>query len=450
MTRLFGTDGVRGIANTKLTPELAFQLGRAAAVVLTPQQERPTILVGKDPRSSGDMLEAALAAGMMSNGAEVISLGIVTTPAVAYLTKHMAVQAGAMISASHNQVEDNGIKFFSHDGYKLPDKTEDAIEAYLRQDQEVSQRPTGAGVGNWQQNETAIQLYLHHLQQSIAGIRLEGLHIVLDCANGAASPFAADLFRSAGAKVTALHAKPSGANINLDCGSTHPASLQKAVTQLQADFGFAFDGDADRCLAVDRDGNLVDGDQIMAMLALHFKQKGRLHKNTLVITVMSNLGLKKAMAEHQIDLQITAVGDRYVLEAMLANDYCLGGEQSGHVILTDFSTTGDGMLTGLQIAAMLKENKASMREKAEVMHKFPQILLNCQVEDKQAAMQNTAFTQAVAEETAVLGERGRILVRPSGTEQLIRIMVEAEQEAAAAAIAKRLSLYLVNEARIVE
>ncbi|MCE5196772.1 MAG: phosphoglucosamine mutase [Negativicutes bacterium] len=425
MARLFGTDGVRGIANTILTPELAFQLGRAAAAVLTPQQEKPTILVGKDPRSSGEMLEAALAAGMMSNGAQVISLGIVTTPAVAYLTKQMAVQAGAMISASHNQVEDNGIKFFSHDGYKLPDRTEDAIEAYLCRDQDVSLRPTGAAVGSWQRNDTAIQLYLHHLRQSIAGIRLDGLHIVLDCANGASAPLAADLFRSVGAKITTLHAKPNGANINLDCGSTHPASLQKAVKQMGADFGFAFDGDADRCLAVDADGNLVDGDQIMAMLALHLKQKGSLKKNTLVITVMSNLGLKKAMAEHQIELQITAVGDRYVLETMLAKGYNLGGEQSGHIILTDFSTTGDGMLTGLQIAAMLKESKATMREKAEVLHKFPQVLLNCKVEDKQAAMRNTVFSQAVAEETAALGERGRILVRSSGTEQLIRIMVEA-------------------------
>lgn len=444
MARLFGTDGVRGVANTKLTPELAFQLGRSAAAVLTQPQERPAILVGKDPRSSGDMLEAALAAGMMSNGAQVISVGIVTTPAVAYLTKHMAVQAGAMISASHNQVEDNGIKFFSHDGYKLPDAKEDAIEAYLKQDNDVNTRLTGAGVGSWQRNDTAVRLYLNSLRQSIAATTLDGLHIVLDCANGSASPFAAELFRSVGAKVTALHATPTGANINLDCGSTHPESLQQAVKQLQADFGFAFDGDADRCLAVDGSGNLVDGDQIMAMLALHLKQKGRLNKNTLVITVMSNLGLKKAMAEQNIDLDITAVGDRYVLEAMLNKGYCLGGEQSGHVILTDFSTTGDGMLTGLQIAALLKDSKAAMREKAEVMSRFPQVLMNCKVEDKQAAMQNAAFCKAVEEETAALGEQGRILVRPSGTEQLIRIMVEAERKEEAAAIAKRLSLYLVE------
>ncbi|HZW48972.1 MAG TPA: phosphoglucosamine mutase, partial [Bacillota bacterium] len=289
-----------------------------------------------------------------------------------------------------------------------------------------------------------VKLYLDSLRQSIAGTTLDGLHIVLDCANGASSPFAADLFRSVGARVTALHATPNGANINLHCGSTHPEDLQQTVKELHADFGFAFDGDADRCLAVDEYGNLVDGDQIMAMLALHLKQKGKLAKDTLVITVMSNLGLKKAMAEQNINLHVTAVGDRYVLEAMLAKGYSLGGEQSGHVILTDFSTTGDGMLTGLQIAAMLKNSKAAMQEKAKVMSKFPQILVNCKVNDKQAAMQNAAFCKAVAEETAVLGERGRVLVRPSGTEQLVRIMVEAEREEEAAAIAKRLSLYLLE------
>ena len=444
MARLFGTDGVRGIANRQLTPELAFQLGKAAAAVLLEKKERATVLLGKDPRASGDLLEASLAAGFMSGGADVLSVGVVPTPAVAYLTKHLPVEAGAMISASHNPVEDNGIKFFSHQGFKLPDATEDAIERYINEAHSVDERPIGIQVGTWMHQPEAVEGYLSALLQSVETCSLRGKKIVLDCANGSASPFAETIFRSLGAEVIALHATPNGENINHHCGSTHPENLKTAVVSNKADYGFAFDGDADRCLAVDEQGCLVDGDQIMTFLAIQWKKQARLNHNTLVVTVMSNLGLRKAMEEHDIQLEITSVGDRYVLEAMLAKHYALGGEQSGHLIFADYATTGDGMLTALQLSKLLQKNDMKMSQAAAVMQRFPQVLHNVRVENKSKSMQSQAFLEAIRQEDETLGRKGRILVRPSGTEQLIRIMVEAEHETQAKEIAERLSRYIVQ------
>jgi len=445
MSRLFGTDGVRGIANRQLTPELAFQLGKAAAAVLLENKEKATVLLGKDPRVSGDMLEAALAAGFMSGGANVLSVGVVPTPAVAYLTKHLPVDAGAMISASHNPVEDNGIKFFSHQGYKLPDAIEDAIEQYINESHPLHERPIGKYVGQWVHQPEAVKSYLSALLESVGELSLSGKKIVLDCANGSASPYAEALFQRLGAEVILLHASPNGENINHMCGSTHPESLAESVLKNRANFGFAFDGDADRCLAVDDQGCLVDGDQIMTFLAIQWKKLGRLSKNTLVVTVMSNLGLRVAMAKHDIQLEITSVGDRYVLESMLAHQYPLGGEQSGHLIFSDYATTGDGMLTALQLSKLLQQNGMSMSEAAALMPRFPQVLLNIKVANKITAMHSQAFQEAIRIEEEHLGNKGRILVRPSGTEQLVRIMVEAEHEDEAMAIAKRLSTYIAKE-----
>lgn len=445
MSRLFGTDGVRGIANRQLTPELAFQLGKSAAAILLKNKEKATVLLGKDPRASGDMLEAALAAGFMSGGANVLSVGVVPTPAVAFLTKNLPVEAGAMISASHNPVDDNGIKFFSHQGYKLPDAIEDEIEQYMNESHPLHERPIGKLVGQWQHQPEAVKSYLLALLQSVGELSLAGKKIALDCANGSASPFAQALFEELGAEVIMLHAKPNGENINHRCGSTHPESLSEAVLKNKADYGFAFDGDADRCLAVDDQGCLVDGDQIMTFLAIQWKKMGRLPMNTLVVTVMSNLGLRVAMSEHDIQLEITSVGDRYVLESMLAHQYTLGGEQSGHLIFSEYATTGDGLLTALQLSKLLQLNGMRMSEAAALMPRFPQVLLNIKVDNKFASMRSPDFQQAIHQEEELLGTKGRILVRPSGTEQLIRIMVEAEHEEEALAIAKRLSTYIAKE-----
>lgn len=438
MSRLFGTDGVRGIANRKLTPELAFQLGSAAASVLLHGKAKAAVLLGKDPRASGDLLEASLAAGFMSGGADVISIGVVPTPAVAYLTKHLPVQAGAMISASHNPVEDNGIKFFSHEGYELQDSIEDEIEAVIASPKTIEDRPVGIHVGRWMTKPHAVQEYLEALLQSVPSLDLTGKRVVLDGANGSASAYAGNLFRRLGAEVIEIHASPNGENINYQCGSTHMSSLQKEVVEQRAHYGFAFDGDADRCLAVDQHGQLVDGDQIMAYCAIQWKNQGKLAKNTLVVTVMSNLGLHKVLRDHNISCVITGVGDRYVLEAMKNNSYVLGGEQSGHVIFSDFATTGDGMLTALQLSLLLQQNQTTMAEAAAMMRRFPQILLNVKVEDKTIMMKNEKFLERIRHEEELLAERGRILVRPSGTEQLIRIMVEAEKEEEAVEIARRI------------
>ena len=423
--RLFGTDGVRGVANLDLTPELAFALGRAGAFVLTNAKKRPQLVVGRDTRQSGDMLEAALTAGILSVGGDVLSAGIIPTPAVAYLTRILGADAGVMISASHNPVPDNGIKFFSAQGYKLPDETEDQVERLLTEHN--LPRPTGGEVGKKRQLDRAAELYLNHLQQEL-GTDLSALNIVVDTAHGAVYHVAPTILERLGAQVTAINAAPTGTNINVNCGSTCPQTLQQAVTETGADIGFAFDGDADRLIAVDESGALVDGDQIMAILALWQQEKGLLTGNGLVATSMSNMGLEVALKERGIELIRAAVGDRYVLEELLKRGWNLGGEQSGHIINLDHNTTGDGLSTALQLLQVLAEKKQPLSELAAVVQPFPQLLVNVPVATKSGWQKNEQIKAAITEAEQALHGRGRILVRPSGTEPVIRVMVEGEEE----------------------
>lgn len=428
MARRFGTDGVRGIANVELAPELAFQLGRAGAHVLTKHRQPGSttrLLVGKDTRLSGDMLEAALVSGILSVGADAHLVGVLPTPGVAYLTAHRDVDAGVMISASHNPAADNGIKFFSQEGYKLPDQLEDEIEYYLDHP-EMLPRPKGDCVGrvvavsDWQ-----VQ-YLQYLE-GLATQSLAGLRVVLDCANGAASQLAPVLFRHLGAEVTAINASPDGLNINAGCGSTHLEGLSQAVLASQADLGLAFDGDADRLLAVDHQGHAVDGDAIMAICALYLKSEGRLRNNLLVATVMSNLGLEHAMRKHGIELLRAKVGDRYVLAMMQEKVAVLGGEQSGHIIFSEHSTTGDGLLTALQLTEIVANANSRLSDLAAIVQPLPQVLQSVRVHDKSIAG-TPAVRAAIATVEQMLAESGRILVRPSGTEPVVRVMVEAESK----------------------
>lgn len=423
----FGTDGVRGIANKELTPELAYRLGRAGAYVLTKEADRPTIVIGRDTRISGPMLEAALTAGFLSIGANVIHLGIVTTPGVAYLTTHIGADAGVMISASHNPVEDNGIKFFGRDGFKLRDETELEIEALLDEETDGLPRPTGGKVGTPKRGEEWTEAYIEHLSQ-IPTHRFNGLKVVLDCANGAASYLAPTLFRQLGAEVVVTYGKPNGVNINVGCGSTHPEQLQRAVVQEAADVGLAFDGDADRLIAVDHTGAVVDGDHLMCILAAYLKACGRLAKDTLVTTVMSNIGLYKAAAARNIETVQTKVGDRYVMEAMRKGGYNLGGEQSGHIIFLDYATTGDGLLTAVQLLDVMQAKEKSLRELAGMMKKYPQLMVNVAVKQKNGWERNDTIQQAIKDVEAKLEGEGRVLVRPSGTEPVIRVMAEGPDE----------------------
>lgn len=427
MGKYFGTDGVRGIANVELTPELAYRLGRVGAYVLTKKVKRPNIVVGRDTRISGHMLEAALTAGILSIGANVIQLGVVTTPGVAFLTKHIGADAGVMISASHNPVQDNGIKFFGRDGYKLLDETELEIEKLLDQDVDRLPRPSGPDVGSRSVQKELTRAYLAHLKQSIDH-RFDGLKVVLDCANGAASQLAPVLFRELGAEVVVFSGEPDGVNINANCGSTHPEALQQLVVQHQADIGLAFDGDADRLIAVDETGTVVDGDKIMCILAIYFKEHNALAKDTLVTTVMSNIGLFKATAAHRIKTVKTKVGDRYVMEAMRRDGYTLGGEQSGHIILLKHSTTGDGLLTAVQLVNVLQAKQQSLSTLAEIMDQYPQLMVNVPVKEKDGWEQNKAIQAAISQVEDTLGSDGRVLVRPSGTEPLIRVMAEGPDE----------------------
>lgn len=441
MTRLFGTDGVRGLANEVLTAPLALKLGAAAAHVLTAEKRvdgrRPVAIVGRDPRVSGEMLAAALSAGMASQGIDVIRVGVIPTPAVAFLTDDYGADMGVMISASHNPMPDNGIKFFSAGGHKLPDHVEDEIERVM--DSLPAEGPTGHGVGRVIEEATDAQdRYLEHLKEAVP-TSLEGIKIVVDAANGAASVVAPKAYEAAGATVIAIHNKPDSYNINMDCGSTHIDQVQAAVLKHGADLGLAHDGDADRCLAVDKDGNLIDGDQIMAMLAIAMKENGELRKNTLVGTVMSNLGLKIAMDEAGITLRTTKVGDRYVLEDLNAGGFSLGGEQSGHIVLPDHGTTGDGTLTGLSIMARMAETGKSLGELAQAMTVLPQVLINVPVSDKSTIVSHPSVVAAIAEAEAELGSTGRVLLRASGTEELFRVMVEAGDKEQARRIAGRLS-----------
>jgi phosphoglucosamine mutase len=446
--KLFGTDGVRGLANADLTPELALALGRAAVGVLlaegSPDAGRPAVVIGRDPRASGTLLESALVAGILSAGGDVLAAGVVPTPAVAFLTRHYGAAAGAVISASHNAMPDNGIKFFGPEGFKLPDAVEERIEAAVAASDHGAPRPTGAGVGGLRPTaDDAVEAYLAHLLEGVPD--LDGLEVVVDCANGAAARIAPDAYRRAGAKVTAVAADPDGHNINAGVGSTHPEHVQAALARSGAHVGLAHDGDADRLLAVDERGNLVDGDVILAICALDARDRGALPTGTVVTTVMTNLGFHHAMGHHGIAVEQTAVGDRYVLEAMRAGGHTLGGEQSGHLIFLDRATTGDGLLTGLTLLGVVARTGKPLSELAKVMRRLPQVLVNVRVADRHALDGAVAVWQAVEAETARLGDRGRVLVRPSGTEALVRVMVEAPSEDEARATADRLAAVVAAE-----
>jgi phosphoglucosamine mutase len=438
MGRLFGTDGVRGIANKDITAEFALSLAQAAAFVMTEDArnrgDRPRAVIAHDPRISSDFISAAVAAGLASSGVDVFDAGVVPTPAAAYLTADLDADFGVMISASHNSAPDNGIKFFSRGGHKLPDNVEDKIEQALG----LSLKPIGSEVGRVTRFADAEDRYLLHLLGTIPN-RLDGLKIVLDCANGAASAISPQAFADAGAKIVVIGADPDGNNINQGCGSTHLTALQAAVVSNGADLGIAHDGDSDRCLAVDHTGAIVDGDHIMTVLALAMKDSGQLARNTLVTTVMSNLGLKIAMRDAGIGLIETKVGDRYVLEAMREGGYSLGGEQSGHIVFSQYATTGDGVLTGLHLAAKVASSGKSLRELVAVMPNFPQVLINVPGVDKSRVDSDSELQAFVAQATAELGDRGRVLLRASGTENLVRVMVEAADQGTAQSWAERIA-----------
>ncbi|WP_342023928.1 phosphoglucosamine mutase [Arthrobacter citreus] len=444
MTRLFGTDGVRGLANGLITAEVALGLAQAAAVVLGHRRveggRRPVAVVARDPRISGHFISAAVEAGLASSGVDVFDAGVLPTPAAAFLVADLDADFGVMISASHNAAPDNGIKFLARGGQKLDDAAEDAIEIEM---DKPSLRPTGADVGRIHRFADAEDRYVIHLLQTLPN-RLDGLKVVLDCANGAASGCSPQVFADAGAEVVVIGADPDGVNINEGCGSTHLEKLQAAVLEHGADLGVAHDGDADRCLAVDHEGTVVDGDQIMAIMAVALKSAGKLKDDTLVATVMSNLGLKLALREAGISLRETGVGDRYVLEGMREGGYSLGGEQSGHVIFSEHATTGDGVLTGLQLAAQVKRTGRTLKDLAQVMNKLPQVLINVKGVDKAAVGSNDAVLRAVMDARTILGETGRVLLRPSGTEALVRVMVEAEDMETAASVAAKLAETVEN------
>mgnify|MGYP005829819223 CR=1 FL=1 len=427
MGKYFGTDGVRGIANTELTPELAFKLGRFGGYVLTKDADRPKILIGRDTRISGHMLEGALVAGLLSIGAEVMRLGVISTPGVAYLTKALDAQAGVMISASHNPVGDNGIKFFGSDGFKLSDDQEKEIEDLLDQVEDTLPRPIGADLGQVSDYFEGGQKYLQYLKQSVDE-EFDGLTIALDCAHGATSSLAPHLFADLDADLITMGASPNGLNINDGVGSTHPESLAQLVKEKGADVGLAFDGDGDRLIAIDENGEIVDGDQIMFICAKHLKSEARLKQSTVVSTVMSNLGFHKGMESNDIKSIQTAVGDRYVVEEMRKNNYTLGGEQSGHIIFLDYNTTGDGLLTGIQLVNIMKLTGKSLSELAGEMKKFPQKLVNIKVTDKYHVTDNAKVKEIIEKVEAEMNGNGRILVRPSGTEPLVRVMAEAPTE----------------------
>jgi phosphoglucosamine mutase len=439
MARLFGTDGVRGLANRDLTADLAISIAQAAAIVLGEDARargiKPKAVIGRDPRVSGEFLAAAIAAGLASSGVDVFDAGVLPTPATAFLTDDLDADFGVMISASHNPAPDNGIKFFSRGGHKLPDEVEDQIEAAMALPKLT---PVGAAVGHVQRFADAEDRYIVHLLRSLPN-RLDGLKVVVDCAHGAAAGVSPQVFTDAGAKVIAIGADPDGNNINLGYGSTHMSALQSAVLEHGADFGIAHDGDADRCLAVDANGAIIDGDQIMAILALSLKERGQLARNTLVATVMSNLGLRIAMKENGIEMIETGVGDRYVLEEMRAGGYTLGGEQSGHVIFAQYATTGDGILTGLKIGAAMARTKKSLAELASVMKIYPQVLINVPGVDKTRVDSDVELQKVVAEAEADLHGTGRVLLRASGTEPLVRVMVEAAEAGTAQSWAERIA-----------
>ncbi|MFT3875554.1 MAG: phosphoglucosamine mutase [Propioniciclava sp.] len=441
MPRLFGTDGVRGKANVDLTAELALELSVAAAHVLGEsglfEGHRPVALVARDPRASGEFLEAAVVAGLASAGVDVVRVGIAPTPAAAFLVNALDADLGVMLSASHNPMPDNGIKFFARGGVKLDDALEEMIEAQLEAEWK---RPVGASVGRVSDDPAAVESYVAHLVRSLGSHgSLAVLKVVLDCAHGAAFMTAPAAFEAQGAEVITINAAPTGLNINENAGSTHMEGLQAAVKHYGADAGFAFDGDADRCLAVDAEGNLVDGDQILAILALALKDSGALRSDTVVATVMSNLGFLQAMERHGVRVDQTKVGDRYVLESMNANGFTLGGEQSGHVIMSEFATTGDGVLTALHVAAQMVTTGRSLADLAGVMRRLPQVMINVSGVNKARAGIDPVVQSAVTAASRELAGTGRVLLRPSGTEPLVRVMVEASTAEEAGEVAQRLA-----------
>ena len=429
MARLFGTDGVRGRANVDLMPELAYRLGRAAAVYFGAEDKSPMILIGRDTRISGELLEASLVAGICSAGGRAAVLGIIPTPGVAYLARKCGAKAGIVISASHNPFHDNGIKFFGGDGYKLPDAVEDEIEAVVHRIEAGDDlpRPSDEAIGRIEYRGDLLEDYISFVVGTTTA-RLDGMKIVLDCANGAAYEAMPRALRRLGADPIVIHAAPDGININAGCGSTHLESLQRTVIERGADFGIAHDGDADRCLCVDEKGAVIDGDHILIMCAKDMMERGTLPKNTVVATVMSNIGFHQAMKKAGGRIEVTQVGDRYVLENMRENGYRLGGEQSGHIIFSDYSTTGDGLITALQVLSCIRRSGKKASELNGLMVTCPQVLVNVTVGTKEGWEENAAIQAAIAEGSSALGESGRILVRPSGTEPLIRVMAEGSDQ----------------------
>lgn len=445
--KYFGTDGVRGIANQELTPELAFRLGRAGGYVLTEHatdtKSQPQVLVAHDTRISGQMLEEALVAGLLSVGIEVLRLGVITTPAVAYLVRNQGADAGVMLTASHNPVADNGIKFFGADGYKLSDALEEEIETLLDQPDTLP-RPSAAGLGTVEDYQEGSQKYIQFLEQTISD-DLTGMHIAVDSANGATSSLVSRLYADLNADFDTIATTPNGLNINDGVGSTHPEQLQKFTVEQGAQVGLAFDGDGDRCIAVDEQGNLVDGDKIMYVCGKYMAAHGRLKKDTIVTTVMSNLGMYKAMEAHGMTSVKTKVGDRYVVEQMLADGYNLGGEQSGHIVFLDFNTTGDGMLTSLQLLHIMKETGKKLSELVADVQDYPQELVNVKVADKKAALNNPAVKAIIDTVEKEMSGDGRVLVRPSGTEPLLRVMAEAPTKEAVKAYVDRIAAVVKQE-----
>lgn len=448
MSRMFGTDGVRGVANTELTSQIAYNLGRAGAYVLTEGTHKPKILVAKDTRISGDMLEAALVAGILSVGAEAVILGVVPTPAVAHLTRKYGADAGVMISASHNPVEYNGIKFFNNNGYKLSDELEDEIQRVIESDFEGVPSPTGVNLGREVVENGALSDYMDFAKQTI-DVDLKGMKVALDCANGASYDVAVKTFRELGAEVYVINNNPDGTNINEKCGSTHPEELMDYVVKKGCNVGFAFDGDADRCLAVDEKGNLINGDFIIAVCGKHLKEQGKLKDDTIVVTVMSNLGLDIACNEIGMNALKTKVGDRYVLEEMIKGNYNLGGEQSGHIIFLNHNTTGDGLVTALQIASVIKKENKSLSELCSIMKELPQVLVNAKVpnEKKNIYLEDAEIVEEIKKIEESLNGRGRVLIRPSGTEPLVRVMLEGENQEEIDKIANNLANMILEKCK---
>lgn len=441
MGRLFGTDGVRGVANKELTPELAFNLGKAGTYVLKAKNKRPVVVIGKDTRISGDMLENALVAGILAVGGNVIKLGVIPTPAVAYLARYYNADAGIVISASHNTFEYNGIKFFNGDGYKLDDLLEEQIEDLIISSIDVNSHITGEKVGRCLEgSEDAAELYAEHLLETV-DFRLDGIKVVLDCANGAAYEIAPRVYKALGADVSVIGNNPDGININDGCGSTHPEKLAEMVKLTGADIGLAFDGDADRLIVVDEKGNVIDGDRVIAICAKMLKKEGRLAENKVTATVMSNIGFHKAMEASGIDVDVTGVGDRYVLEKMLETGCVIGGEQSGHIIFKEYTTTGDGVLSSLQFMKALKSGGKKPSQLAEEIEIFPQVLVNAKINNdyKKTYMNDEDVSNSIKEVESVLADNGRVLIRPSGTEPLVRVMLEGSDQEQLHQLARKLA-----------